>query len=175
MLQSVRSKPHSKSYSTLPFSAETARAWVLMKFHLKFLLLFCEYGLRTDDNTLVFMLIGCCYRMIRMLQLDTEPSTDHSKAIAPDVLTQHENRRRLVWSCFTLDASISASLSANICWANDRPRIALPCRETDFLQQTPSEPLYLDSDGLLAHGATAAHEIRGQALQLMHLRKKVLE
>jgi hypothetical protein len=49
---------------------------------LQFLLLFCEYGLRYEEGSLTFMLVGCVHRMIHILRLGHEPAvTDHERSI----------------------------------------------------------------------------------------------
>jgi hypothetical protein len=134
------------------------------------LLLFCEYSIRTGQNATVFMLAGCCHRMSRLLHLDSEAPTDKSP-LSP---TMFESRRRILWSCYLLDAMVGAGVDENLAWTSSAPEIRLPCAEIEFLHQKPSTSAMLEIDSNQASTATAELCLRAHLIRVSFLRSQTL-
>lgn len=105
------------------------------------MLLLCDYGLRADQNAMVFVLISFLYRTIRLLSLDS-PEPLESPA-SPDEILQREMENRVVWSCYFIDVFVASGVEKNSCWKDYIPDIPLPCPEQNFLSCTLSAPQYL--------------------------------
>ncbi|OIW27650.1 hypothetical protein CONLIGDRAFT_441613 [Coniochaeta ligniaria NRRL 30616] len=126
--------------------AEEARKEVLSEIHapttkhLMTMVLLCEYGLRTDQNTLVFVLSACLFRSLRLLGLDTPQREDEKTAT--EILEQ-ETERRIVWASYHIDVLISTGVDRNSMWRDEIPPIPLPCLNQDFLSLTTSARHFL--------------------------------
>lgn len=137
------------------------------------MVLVCQYGVRTEDLGMVFQLIGCCYRLVRLLGLGEErlnlPTT------SPDDNTRIESERRLIWSCYILDNLIGAGVKDNHCWMAC-PSIPLPVSETDFVSrmlpshnELPTIKAFSDDDTI-----TQRLNLRSHIIHLVSLRTQVL-
>lgn len=154
--------------------------------------LLCEYALYMGQHALAFVIMGCCYRSLRLLSLDapeqqtgiTEPAehgdsddvSDESRALE---ITRVESGRRLVWSCYVLDSFIGAGVDENLEWRDHPPRVALPCDDHSFVAQVVSAPpRYLPlADNSFSDGegeSLRALNLRSQIVQLAQLRTRVL-
>ncbi|KAI0019705.1 fungal-specific transcription factor domain-containing protein [Xylariomycetidae sp. FL0641] len=128
--------------------ADKARREVLCEFHvptiqhLMTLLLLCEYGLRTDQNALIFTLTGCAFRAMRLLGLDA-PSEPANNDQTPANALDREIKNRIVWACYTIDALVASGVDQNSSWRDEFPRVPLPCSDHDFLSQTPAPAQHL--------------------------------
>lgn len=134
--------------------------------------LVCEYGIGTDDHGMVFQVIGCCYRLIRLLGL-CENTHDISQCSAEDKV-RIECERRLVWSNYILDNSVAAGVSANISWTS-YPAIPLPISDETFLARIfpPQAPLMAD-EAFANITNTRTLNLRSNTIHLVNLRFKVL-
>jgi hypothetical protein len=97
------------------------------------MVLVCEYGIIVDDQPLAFLLLGCSYRIIRILGLDDPNRYLDSKTLAET--TQGESERRLVWSCFILDSLVASGVESNSGWRH-YPKIPLPAPDHAFISQS---------------------------------------
>ncbi|KAF4470504.1 Alkaline phosphatase [Fusarium albosuccineum] len=83
------------------------------------MVLYSEYGLRIGDNAFVYMLVGSCTRMSRLLRLDAEDPQPEPRPLSPKELTKRESLRRLMWSCYILDSFVGAGVDGNLSWVAD--------------------------------------------------------
>lgn len=104
------------------------------------MILLCEYGLRTEQHSLVFILSGCIFRTIRLLGLDIPPRESEEQPTS----LEKEINNRLVWSCYTLDVLLASGVDKNSSWRNDVPSVALPSSDKDFLLRVSTTPQYLE-------------------------------
>jgi len=102
--------------------------------------LLCEYGLRTDQNALVFVISGCLFRSIRLLGLDSPQRANGETATE---ILERETERRIVWASYHIDVLIACGVDKNSMWRDETPRIALPSLGQDFLSLTASAPHFL--------------------------------
>ncbi|KAL2672211.1 hypothetical protein Neosp_012912 [[Neocosmospora] mangrovei] len=114
--------------------------------NLMAMVLYAEYGLRVGDNAFVYMLVGSCTRMSRLLRLDTEDPQGDSSPLSSQRLTKRESIRRLMWSCYILDSFVGAGVDGNLSWAANVPPLPLACAEKDFIYQEKSRPVYAEVD-----------------------------
>ncbi|CAI4214192.1 unnamed protein product [Parascedosporium putredinis] len=118
--------------------------------NLMAMVLYAEYGLRIGDNAFVYMIVGCCTRMSRLLRMDEEDRRrsdgllDDNDDIHGEALTRRESKRRLMWSCYILDSFVGAGVDGNLSWATDLPNIPLACSERNFLHRTNNPPVYAE-------------------------------
>ncbi|RSL65958.1 hypothetical protein CEP51_012921 [Fusarium floridanum] len=128
--------------------AEKARKMVFDEIHLPTIhqimtmILLCEYGLRNDQHSLVFMLCGCVFRAMRLLGLGSPPQHLQATTQLSGNLEQEINHR-VVWACYTIDVLLSSGVDKNSSWREDIPQVPLPCSDKDFLLQTPSHKRFL--------------------------------
>lgn len=105
------------------------------------MVLLCDYGIRADQNSMVFVLVSFLYRVIRLLGLDDpgplENPNDYLAAL------QRETENRLVWACFFTDLFTATGVDKNACWKGVTPNIPLPCAEWTSLSQTSIPQHYL--------------------------------
>jgi hypothetical protein len=98
---------------------------------LQTLVLLCDYGLRTDQNSMVFILVGILYRLVRLLGLDNpQPLPDTASAAA---VIARESEHRLVWACFFIDLFMSTAGPEDMNWKDHTPSIPLPRSDPSFL------------------------------------------
>ncbi|VUC26095.1 unnamed protein product [Clonostachys rosea] len=140
----------------------------------KTMILLCEYGLRTDQHSLVFMLCGCVFRAVRLLGLDNPSEQNQATGQLSGDLEQ-EISHRIVWASYTLDLLLSSGVDKNSSWREDIPQVPLPCADKDFLLQTPSPKRFLskvENDHLIKELdllalVTILVRLRGKVLRLI--------
>jgi hypothetical protein len=130
------------------------------------------------------MLSGITTRMTQALQINLEYNTD-ILCQDPDVglsVTAKESRRRLMWSCYIMDALVGSGVDQLTLMDERDIKIQLPCNERNFTQQVPCLtetlcpgnwlqilPNNLDTDTLLPSMGIMAYFIRH-----ISIRKRVL-
>lgn len=137
------------------------------------LLLVCEYGSLMVENAIIFTLVGCCYRLVRLMKLDAE-ATEESTTSAANLADQ-ETRRRLLWACYVLDANVGSGVEANLCWQRPPAQVPMPQRDSDFTNQLKSQAVYIDANGDFHPNDLTALGLQAYAIRLMYLRTKVLK
>lgn len=86
-----------------------------------------------------FMLSGIITRMTQALQINLEYNTDllcQNNEIGPSI-TARESRRRLMWSCYVMDALVGSGVDQLTLIDEKDMKIQLPCNERNFTQQIP--------------------------------------
>lgn len=86
-----------------------------------------------------FMLSGLITRMTQALQINLEYNTDvlcQNNDVGPSI-TARESRRRLMWSCYVLDALVGSGVDQLTLVDEKDMKIQLPCNERNFIQQIP--------------------------------------
>ena len=136
--------------------AERARQEVLADIHspsvndLMAMTLLCDYGVRADQNSMVFVLVSFLYRVIRLHGLDNpEPLEDPHDYAA---LMQRDTENRLVWACYFIDFFTATGVVKNSCWNNFTPNIPLPVVDRTFAHETSSIRHFLlttESNGIV--------------------------
>lgn len=84
-----------------------------------------------------FMLSGIITRMTQALQINLEYNTDllcQNNDVGPSI-TARESRRRLMWSCYVLDALVGSGVDQLTLVDEKDMKIQLPCNERNFTQQ----------------------------------------
>lgn len=132
------------------------------------MLILCDYGLRQDRNAMVFIMISCAYRVIRLLSLDQQKSLDIT-ATAAD-FQRRESEIRLVWACYFVDALVGTGVEKNLCWRNESPDIPLPGPEQNFIMQTPSVDYFVNQMENLDTLALTVPVLDWQAISLLIIR-----
>ena len=137
------------------------------------MVLVCEYAMRTGQHALAFMLTASCYRMVRLLGLDSEAR--YRSRETPKGLAEEESERRLLWSCYTLDSFIGSGVDGNLHWKDEAPHVPLPCSESDFVSQTrPLVPNLYMTDIVLDTNYPGLSELRSNVVVLARFRTQVL-
>ncbi|VUC20648.1 unnamed protein product [Clonostachys rosea] len=109
--------------------AEKARNEVLSEMNNPTaMVLLCDYSLRTDQNSLAFILVSFLYRVIRLLGLDESDELLHSHD--PTFTLQRNIENRLVWACFFIDLFMATAGEKNTSWGNRVPNIPLPTQQS---------------------------------------------
>lgn len=85
------------------------------------------------------MLSGLITRMTQALQINLEYNTDvlchnHDSGLTA---TEKESRRRLMWSCYVMDALVGSGVDQLTLVDEKDMKIQLPCNERNFMQQIP--------------------------------------
>lgn len=92
------------------------------------------------------MLSGLTARMTQALQINLEYNTDIMCQDTGDGLpvTTKESRRRLMWSCYIMDALVGSGVDQLTLMDERDIKIQLPCNERNFIQHIPclTETLY---------------------------------
>lgn len=143
-----------------------------------------DYAVRMGNFANAFMLSGLITRMTQALQINLEYNTDimcQNSDIGPSV-TARESRRRLMWSCYIMDALVGSGVDQLTLVDEKDLKIQLPCNERNFIQQIPCLtetlepgnwlkfiPGELDSDTLMPNVGMMAYFIRH-----ISIRKRVL-
>jgi hypothetical protein len=122
--------------------------------------------------------------MTQALQINLEYNTD---ILCQDTdsglpVTERESRRRLMWSCYIMDALVGSGVDQLMLMDERDIKIQLPCNERNFTQQVPclTETLYpgswlkilpgdIDTKTLLPNMGIMAYFIRQ-----ISIRKRVL-
>ncbi|KAJ5092998.1 hypothetical protein N7456_008859 [Penicillium angulare] len=143
-----------------------------------------DYAVRMANFANAFMLSGLITRMTQALQINLEYNTDimcQNTDVGPSV-TARECRRRLMWSCYIMDALVGSGVDQLTLVDEKDMKIQLPCNERNFIQQIPCLtetlepgnwlkfiPGELNSDALMPNMGMMAHFIRH-----ISIRKRVL-
>ncbi|KAJ5971510.1 uncharacterized protein N7479_001428 [Penicillium vulpinum] len=143
-----------------------------------------DYAVRLGNFANAFMLSGITTRMTQALQINLEYNTD---ILCRDTgnglpVTAKESRRRLMWSCYIMDALVGSGVDQLTLMDERDIKIQLPCNDRNFTQQVPclTETLYpgswlkfipedLDTKSLLPNMGIMAYFIRQ-----ISIRKRVL-
>ncbi|CAG8237876.1 unnamed protein product [Penicillium olsonii] len=98
-----------------------------------------DYAVRLGHFANAFMLSGITTRMTQALQINLEYNTDI--LCRDDVeglsVTEKESRRRLMWSCYVMDALVGSGVDQLTLMDERDIKIQLPCNERNFTQQLP--------------------------------------
>ncbi|KFZ10961.1 hypothetical protein V502_07829 [Pseudogymnoascus sp. VKM F-4520 (FW-2644)] len=145
--------------------------------NLMALVLLCEYESRYGQNSTVFMLSGCCFRMAQLLRLNTEPeveSTTHLSTVTQ--ITECESRRRLMWSCYILDVLVGSGVESLIMSSKALPNVKVPCNNDAYLLQKEPSTGYLLPDGILLVDSLPAESLGLEAyfVYVISLREQIL-
>lgn len=98
-----------------------------------------------------FMLSGLITRMTQALQINLEFNTDilcQNNDCGLSV-TEKESRRRLMWSCYVMDALVGSGVDQLTLVDEKDMKIQLPCNERNFVQQNPCLTETLESGNRL--------------------------
>ncbi|CAG8879372.1 unnamed protein product [Penicillium nalgiovense] len=105
-----------------------------------------DYAVRLGNFANAFMLSGLTTRMTQALQINLEYNTDILCRNNGNGLpvTAKESRRRLMWSCYIMDALVGSGVDQLTLMDERDIKIQLPCNERNFTQQVPclTETLY---------------------------------
>lgn len=86
-----------------------------------------------------FMLSSLTTRMTQALQINLEYNTDIlCKENTGLSVTEKESRRRLMWSCYALDALVGSGVDQLTLMDEKHIKVQLPCHDHNFLQKLPS-------------------------------------
>lgn len=132
--------------------------------------------MRHGSHSAIFMLVGQCCRLAQLLRLDHEPVKETMSALpGAQQITEAESRRRLMWSCFSLDVIIGSGVEALLLGSKYLPNIQLPRQAADFDRQIDSPTAVLDPKELLSlQTITFTMGIEACFVQVMWLRSQVL-
>lgn len=138
------------------------------------MVLVCEYAMRTGQHALAFMLTASCYRMVRLLGLDSEAR--YTDLRTPRNATQAESECRLLWSCYTLDSFIGSGVDGNLHWKEDAPHMPMPCSESDFVSQIrrPAKTKLYMINIVLDSNYPSLADLRSNIIVLARFRTRVL-
>ncbi|KAJ5084951.1 hypothetical protein NUU61_009530 [Penicillium alfredii] len=144
-----------------------------------------DYAVRMGNFANAFMLSGLTTRMTQALQINLEFNTDilcQDTESGPSA-TAKDSRRRLMWSCYVVDALVGSGVDQLTLMDEKDVKIQLPCNERNFVQQIPSftetldpgnwlkfRPADLDTDTILPNMGVMAYFIRH-----ISIRKRVLK
>ncbi|KAL2845514.1 hypothetical protein BJY01DRAFT_247666 [Aspergillus pseudoustus] len=179
-LDSVRSQGTTAAENYIPGGiwAEQARKHVLLAAHtpttqdLMAMVLLCDYAMRTNQHSLIFILAGCLFRAIRLLGLDTPKQQTPQKGQG---LARQETENRIVWAAYHIDMMIASGVDKHSSWRDDFPRIPLPLSNQDFLTLSAGSLYYLDPiDQLSDSRAIRALDLPALITVLIRLRGTVL-
>ncbi|TPX11114.1 uncharacterized protein E0L32_007975 [Thyridium curvatum] len=141
--------------------------------NLMAMVLVCDYGFVADNYEVIFQLVGCCYRLVRLLGLD-----DPSHTVVPrtcEEATRYESQRRLVWSCFILDQTVGSGVEPNLNWQT-YPPIPLPLSDHDFLSQVIPDTSSLPTMEIFDDPAMSGRlNMRAHIVHIFWLRGQVLK
>ena len=169
------------------FSREKLTQYLYSKAKLtlsKAAVLLHDYAVRLGNFANAFMLSGITTRMTQALQINLEYNTDTLCQVSDGGLsvTAKESRRRLMWSCYIMDALVGSGVDQLTLMDERDIKIQLPCNERNFAQQVPCltetlspgnwlqiVPAGLDTDTLLPNMGIMAYFIRH-----ISIRKRVL-
>ncbi|KFX96369.1 hypothetical protein V490_03373 [Pseudogymnoascus sp. VKM F-3557] len=100
------------------------------------LVLLCEYESRYGQNSTVFMLSGCCYRMAQLLRLNIEPEVEGRTPLRTVAqITEH--------------VVVGSGVESLIMSSKALPNVKVPCSNNAYLLQKESTTGYLLPDGIL--------------------------
>ncbi|KAK4862365.1 hypothetical protein LT330_010766 [Penicillium expansum] len=125
---------------------ETIDRVTIESLMVKAAVLLHDYAVRLGNFANAFMLSGLTTRMTQALQINLEYNTD---ILCQDTenglpVTAKESRRRLMWSCYIMDALVGSGVDQLTLMDERDIKIQLPCNERNFTQNVPciTETLY---------------------------------
>lgn len=140
-----------------------------------------EYYLRTGDYAKGFLISGTIARHLQLLQLNIEHDCDVPCQRDKSFWAVRESRRRLVWACYLLDASIECGVDQLRFVSADDIHVQLPCSEDLFVRNIPCSTEMLTPGRLLpsvhqSQGPGAVHnlDLRSYYIRVMAVRSKIL-
>ncbi|KFY44340.1 hypothetical protein V494_01524 [Pseudogymnoascus sp. VKM F-4513 (FW-928)] len=145
--------------------------------NLMALVLLCEYESRYGQNSTVFMLSGCCFRMAQLLRLNIEPEGgDKGQPLTGIQITARESRRRLMWSCYVLDVVVGSGVESLIMSSKAPLNVQVPCTNDAYLLQKDTRTGYLLHDGILLANSVPAESLGLEAyfVYVISLREQIL-
>lgn len=98
------------------------------------MVLLCDYGIRADMNSMVFVLVSFLYRVVRLHGLDNPDPTPALPNYS--VLRERDMQNRLVWACYFVDLFTATGVDKNACWKGTVPNIPLPLNNHSITSQT---------------------------------------
>lgn len=141
------------------------------------MVLVCDYDANIGENAAAYILLGCCYRIIRVLDLDSPRIS--SKSDDSTEMFEEESRKRLVWACFIIDTRVGNGVDCNLSWRDRYPRITLPLPDYIFMSrmsitdtsqsvtlESMRDPELSSKAGLQAH-VIYFHHLRSEVLRLI--------
>ncbi|KAJ3526710.1 hypothetical protein NM208_g11057 [Fusarium decemcellulare] len=136
------------------------------------MVLVCEYGIGTEDHGMVFQLMGCCHRLVRLLGIDEQKTS--SFGCSAQAQTRIESERRLAWSCYILDNVVGAGVDANMAWPRC-PAMPLPIADHEFTSQVvPTGEELPTVHSFDSAALPRKHNLRSHIIFLVSLRTQVL-
>ncbi|KAI6783981.1 uncharacterized protein J7T54_001857 [Emericellopsis cladophorae] len=158
--------------------AERARREVLMDVaspsvnHIMAMVLLCDYGVRSDQNSMVFILVAFLYRVIRLHGLDS--FNVHETLQDYEAARQREVETRLVWACYFIDLFTATGVEKNACWHGE-PTLPLPILDrthvTHYVQARHTLKS-IDANGV--HAALNDLDLSGILVLVVRLRRTTL-
>lgn len=102
------------------------------------MILLCEHYQRVNQHGSAFLLSGLVVRSAQALLLDVGQDEDTNPDQPPsDLCTIRESRRRVMWSCYSMDLQMSSGVRRLITVQPENICIPLPCQERNYLLQIP--------------------------------------
>jgi Fungal specific transcription factor domain len=139
-----------------------------------------EYYLRIGDYSKGFLISGFISRRVQLLQLNMENDNDILCQTNENLRAAKESRRRLLWACYLLDASIACGTDQLRFLSADDVQVQLPCAEHSFVRNNPcvTEMLPMGKllpfvDQSLAKSAADNIDMRGYYIRVMAIRSKI--
>ena len=131
--------------------------------------------MRYGQNSTVFMLSSCCFRMAQILRLDSE-AADESLSSLPSATqnTERESRRRLMWSCYIIDIIVGSGIDGITMSSRTGPKIQLPCDSQTFTHQMASSVEYLLPDEDQGPDTKQPLGLEAYLVRVMYLRGQIL-
>lgn len=139
------------------------------------LVLLCEWHIRFGQESAAFMMSGIASRLAQLLRLDAEPAKESLDGIPSSLIAaEKESRRRLVWSCYVLDVTISSGVDLISNWPSV-PRTRLPCSAREFILQLQCETGTLCAEAGAVDGDKKYNIcLEAYFVRIIYLRKQVL-
>lgn len=142
-----------------------------------------EYYLRTGDYSKAFLISGFISRRVQLLQLNVEHDNDILCQKNLISWAAKESRRRVLWACYLLDASIECGIDQLRFVSAGDVQVQLPCLEDSFIRNIPciTEMLsvgkllpFVDRHQVVAASAVENIDMRGHYIRAMSIRSKIL-
>lgn len=141
-----------------------------------------EYYLRIGDYAKGFLISGVISRHIQMLQLNLEYDFDILCQQSKLSVVAKESRRRLIWSCYLLDAFIECGIDQLRFVSSEDIQVQLPCLEDLFIRRIPCITEMLSRSKLLPFVdqplgilTTDNLDMRAFYIRAMAIRAKILK
>jgi hypothetical protein len=142
-----------------------------------------EYYLRVGDYSKAFLISGFISRRVQLLQLNVEHDNDILCQKNQISWAAKESRRRVLWACYLLDASIECGIDQLRFVSAGDVQIQLPCVEDSFIRNIPhiTEMLpvgkllpFVDRQQVVVTSAPENIDMRGHYIRAMAIRSKIL-